>query len=220
MGDKRLSLGVQGCKIGTKSSPPNPLIAKYARRNGKKTITYTLKLVTNGHLKWRESPSGERHAYKERLSRNLMKMEYTHDDGNEFVDYSWERAFSIKGEVYPDWFVLGLYEPSDLKHRLFNIHFNKLEINDKGFDYIEYWNRIGEPTTRNKRAITAKDPLMRIVHTIIVGAFVHRTRSAIVPSSGYKIRGSSRGVQDDDDDMSDQMVRSEDCVESGDDMDD
>ncbi|GJW00710.1 hypothetical protein Tco_1555961 [Tanacetum coccineum] len=43
-----------------------------------------------------------------------------------------------------------------------------------------------------------------------------------VPSSGYDVRGSSRGVQedeDDDDDMSDQYVHLEDCVESPDDMD-
>ncbi|GKD59244.1 hypothetical protein Tco_1296753 [Tanacetum coccineum] len=205
-----------------------------------------------------------------------------------------------------------------------------------------------EPITGNKRAITAKDPLMRIVHTIVVGAFVHRTRSRercqkpdswlmsmmeegrfanvawilaeylckkasgikvnseicrghyvtkIVKSLGlgseqrsepsgldsnwgdwnaslneierrdvwrdvmlmrngymldhsmpilhhlddqanytyptyeppnvppqhglgYEMGGPSRGVQDDDDDMSNQMVRLEDCVESGDDMDD
>ncbi|GKC84834.1 hypothetical protein Tco_1140551, partial [Tanacetum coccineum] len=47
--------------------------------------------------------------------------------------------------------ILGLYEPNDLKHRLFNIHF--------------------------KRATTIKEPLMRIVQKILVEAFVHRTRS-------------------------------------------
>ncbi|GJT06140.1 hypothetical protein Tco_0840602 [Tanacetum coccineum] len=132
----------------------------------------------------------------------MMKMEYTHKDRDEFVDYSWERAFSIKGDVYSDWcleffstmyferkydrtkimkekciwfrlrgeehvftlleftIVIDLYETSDLKHQLFNIHFNKLEINDKGFDHIEYWNRIGERTNGNKRATTIKDPLL------------------------------------------------------------
>ncbi|GKA13063.1 hypothetical protein Tco_0692609 [Tanacetum coccineum] len=44
--------------------------------------------------------------------------------------------------------------------------------------------------------------------------------NSIVLSSCYEIRGSSRGVQDDDDDMSDQFICSEDCVESDDDMDD
>ncbi|GJV13974.1 hypothetical protein Tco_1359297 [Tanacetum coccineum] len=56
--------------------------------------------------------------------------------------------------------ILGLYELSDLKHRLYNIYFNRLEINDKGFDHIEYWNRIRELTTGNKRATTIKNPLI------------------------------------------------------------
>nr|GEU90390.1 hypothetical protein [Tanacetum cinerariifolium] len=44
----------------------------------------------------------------------------------------------------------------------------------------------------------------------------------IIPSSGYEIRGSSGGVHgddDDEDDMSDQYVRSENCVASDDDDD-
>ncbi|GJW99723.1 hypothetical protein Tco_0183637 [Tanacetum coccineum] len=187
--------------------------------NGKKTINYTLKPVTSAYLKWRELPYEERHAYSERLSRlqqknfgtprvldwymfnnfsydetlrDLMKMEYTHKHGDKFVDYSWERAFSIKEYMYPEWcfkffstmyferkvditkiikekciwfrlcgeehvFTLpkiavipSLYEPSELKHRLFPIHFNNLEINDKGFDHNEYWKRIGEPTKQTK----------------------------------------------------------------------
>nr|GEY85648.1 hypothetical protein [Tanacetum cinerariifolium] len=43
--------------------------------------------------------------------------------------------------------------------------------------------------------------------------------NSIILRSGYEIKGSSRGVQDDDD-KSDQFIRSEDCVESYDDMDD
>ncbi|GJX84833.1 putative reverse transcriptase domain-containing protein [Tanacetum coccineum] len=118
----------------------------------------------------------------------MNRMEYTHKHGDKFVDYSWERAFSIKEYMYPEWcfkffstmyferkvditkiikekciwfrlcgeehvFTLpkiavipSLYEPSELKHRLFPIHFNNLEINDKGFDHNEYWKRIGELT--------------------------------------------------------------------------
>nr|GEU45176.1 hypothetical protein [Tanacetum cinerariifolium] len=30
-------------------------------------------------------------------------MEYTHEDGDMFVDYSWERDFSIKEDVYQEW---------------------------------------------------------------------------------------------------------------------
>nr|GEV06434.1 hypothetical protein [Tanacetum cinerariifolium] len=70
----------------------------------------------------------KRHAYCERLSKlqeiamprvanwnmlyvynfdetlkELMKFEYHHSDGDVFVDYSWERALSIKGDVYSEW---------------------------------------------------------------------------------------------------------------------
>ncbi|GJV24332.1 putative ribonuclease H-like domain-containing protein [Tanacetum coccineum] len=98
-----------------KNTPPNPLISKYKGRNGKKIINYSLKPVTNAYLKWHDLPSMERHTYNEQLSRlqqkdfamprlvnwevfylygcdetlrNLMKMEYTHEDRDEFVDYS------------------------------------------------------------------------------------------------------------------------------------
>ncbi|GJY45592.1 hypothetical protein Tco_0434655 [Tanacetum coccineum] len=41
-----------------------------------------------------------------------MKYEYLHDDGDVFVDYSWKRALSIYGDVYPEWcleFFLTMY---------------------------------------------------------------------------------------------------------------
>ncbi|GJZ01300.1 hypothetical protein Tco_0519261 [Tanacetum coccineum] len=106
--------------LGTKDTPPNPLIAKYEKNNGKKTIHYTLKPVTSAYLRWRDLPSVESHAYSERLSRlqqknfgmprvvdwdmfnnyscdetlrDLMKMEYTYEDGNEYVDYMGESFF-------------------------------------------------------------------------------------------------------------------------------
>ncbi|GKC53730.1 ribonuclease H-like domain-containing protein [Tanacetum coccineum] len=87
-------------------------------------------LVKNANLKWKELPSMERHAYCERLSKlqgkefgmprvadwnlfygynfdetlkNKMKFQYIHSDGDVFEDYSWERAFSISGDVYPEW---------------------------------------------------------------------------------------------------------------------
>ncbi|GJZ66152.1 hypothetical protein Tco_0622848 [Tanacetum coccineum] len=63
--------------------------------------------------------------------KELMKFEYLHSDGDVFVDYSWERALSIEGDVYPEWLcerehvltlpefaiLLGLYEESELDHR-------------------------------------------------------------------------------------------------------
>ncbi|GJV90522.1 hypothetical protein Tco_1538335 [Tanacetum coccineum] len=90
--------------------------------------------------------------------------------------------FRLCGEehvfTFPEFTViLCLYEPSKVKHRLFPIHFNNFEINEKGFDNNEYWKRIGVPTKTNKRTSLVKDPLMRVVHKLLVGALVHRTRS-------------------------------------------
>ncbi|GKB50326.1 hypothetical protein Tco_0901079 [Tanacetum coccineum] len=126
-----------------------------------------------------------------------MKMKYFHDDGDVFVDYSWERALSIEEDVYPEWcleffsmmyfergvdrtklmtekFLLGLYDPSELDHRLFATHLSKLEIDDKLFDHDAYWRKIGQPTGTNQRMSLIKEPLMRIVHRIIVGDLVYR----------------------------------------------
>ncbi|GKE31582.1 hypothetical protein Tco_1450904 [Tanacetum coccineum] len=145
-----------------------------------------------------------------------MKYEYLHDDGDVFVDYSWERAFSIYGDVYSEWcleffsmmyfdkgvdrtrlmiekciwfrlygvkkvltspeFVvfLRLYEEDELNHGLFAIHFTKLEVDDKLFNHEEFWQRIGKPTSTNSRTSLIKEPLMRIVHKLLVGSLVHR----------------------------------------------
>ncbi|GJX93938.1 hypothetical protein Tco_0348524 [Tanacetum coccineum] len=117
--------------------------------------------------------------------RNLMKTEYTHEDGDEFVD-SGKELFQLKkmlcGEEHvltlPEFAVLlGLYEQNELRDRVFAIHFNKLEINDKGFDHNLYWRKIREPTRTHKRTSLVKDPLMWVVHKLLVGAFVHRTWS-------------------------------------------
>ncbi|GKC89547.1 hypothetical protein Tco_1150196, partial [Tanacetum coccineum] len=65
----------------TKSSFPNPLIAKYEKRNDKGTINYMLQQVKNANLKWRDLPSMERHAYCERLSRRNKQEElFTHKE--------------------------------------------------------------------------------------------------------------------------------------------
>ncbi|GKA73739.1 hypothetical protein Tco_0780041, partial [Tanacetum coccineum] len=39
----------------------------------------------------------------EETLKNKMKYEYLHDDGDVFIDYSWERALSIYGDVYLEW---------------------------------------------------------------------------------------------------------------------
>ncbi|GJS21858.1 retrotransposon protein, putative, ty1-copia subclass [Tanacetum coccineum] len=82
------------------------------------------------------SKSTNKECFDETL-KELTKLEFLHTDGDVFVDYSWERALSIEKDVYPEWlcrrehvltlleFVvqLGLYEESELEHRLFALHF-------------------------------------------------------------------------------------------------
>ncbi|GJX90267.1 putative ribonuclease H-like domain-containing protein [Tanacetum coccineum] len=237
--------------------------------------------VKNANLKWRELPSMERHVYCERLFKlqgkeigtprvvdwtlfysynfdetlkNKMKFEYLHSDDDVFYVYllcGHEQVLTL-----PQFAVLlRLYEESELKHRLFAIHFTKLEVDDRLFNHDAYWQQIGTPTRTNLRTSLIKEPAMRIVYKLIVGSLVHRaglkenslicggyyvTKIAqslgylvdeevakcsepiecpIVPSSGYQIRGSSRGVHgdDDEDEMNDQYVCSENCVASEDD---
>ncbi|GJT01063.1 DNA-directed DNA polymerase [Tanacetum coccineum] len=76
----------------TKRSHPNPLIAEYAKRNDKGTVNYSLQQVMNDNLS----------CFDETL-KDLMKMEYLHNDGDVFLDYSWERALAYEGDVYSEW---------------------------------------------------------------------------------------------------------------------
>ncbi|GJU71563.1 hypothetical protein Tco_1262968 [Tanacetum coccineum] len=124
-----------------------------------------------------------------------MKYEYIHDDGDDFIDYSWEIAPSIYGDVYSECLLrhdeffflgekvltlpkfavlLGLYEEYELNHGLFAIHFTKLEVDDKLFNHEAFWQKIGKPTSTNPRTSLIKEPLMRIVHKLMVGSLVHR----------------------------------------------
>ncbi|GKC24075.1 hypothetical protein Tco_1026225 [Tanacetum coccineum] len=128
--------------------------------------------------------------------KNKIKFEYIHSDGDVFEDYSWERALSISRDVYPEWcleffstmlsghkqvltlpqfaVLLGLYEEYKLKHHLFAIHFTKLEVDDRLFNHDAYWQQIGTLTRTNLRTSLIKEPLMRIVHRLLVGSFVYR----------------------------------------------
>ncbi|GKC73096.1 hypothetical protein Tco_1118979 [Tanacetum coccineum] len=171
--------------------------------------------------------------------KEMMKLEYIHEDGDVFVDYSWERALSIDGDVYPEWCLeffstiyfekgmdMRLYTPSNLEHRLFATHFRKLEVDDGEFNYVAYWKKIERPTNTYPRKSLIREPLMRIVHKLIVGSLIHRMGSrercqkrylwmmnvleesrgadfgsSSVPSSGYDVGGSLRGFDDDDDAM-------------------
>ncbi|GKE78017.1 hypothetical protein Tco_1544137, partial [Tanacetum coccineum] len=120
-----------------------------------------------------------------------MKYEYIHDDGDDFVDYSWERALSIYGDVYPEWCLeffstmyfdkgligLRLYEEDELNQGLFAIHFTKLEVDDKLFNHEAFWQKIGKPASTNPRTSLIKELLMRIVHKLMVGSLAHRAGS-------------------------------------------
>ncbi|GJR25401.1 hypothetical protein Tco_1101633 [Tanacetum coccineum] len=179
--------------------------------------------------------------------------------------------------------LLGLYDPSELDHQLFATHFSKLEIDDNLFDHDAYWKKIRKPTGTNQRMSLIQEPLIQVVHRLIVGALVHRLESkercqkrdlwmmnaleesrginlawviaehlcehapglkensricgghyatkiakslgsmpsfggtSIVPSSGYEVGGSSRAIQDEDDDdasMSEQRVHTDDDMRS------
>ncbi|GJZ85858.1 hypothetical protein Tco_0651197 [Tanacetum coccineum] len=52
-----------------------------------------------------------------------------------------------------------------------------LEVDDKHFDYKDYWTRVGKPTLTNHKEVLMEEPLMRIVHKVIVGSLVHRVVS-------------------------------------------
>ncbi|GKF30274.1 hypothetical protein Tco_0100072, partial [Tanacetum coccineum] len=125
----------------------------------------------------------------------MMKLEYIYEgDGDVFVDYSWERALLIDNEIYLEWvleFFSTLYFDKDVdrtnlmkekclfteeevEHCLFVVYFGKLEVNEKQFDYKDYWTRVGNPTLSNHKEVLVKEPLMQIVHKVIMGSLVHR----------------------------------------------
>nr|GEU91985.1 hypothetical protein [Tanacetum cinerariifolium] len=88
----------------------------------------------------------------------------------------WFRLCGVeKVLILPDFVVLlGLYEEDELNHRLFAIHFTKLEVDDKLFNHEAFWQKIGQLTSTNPRTSLIKEPLMRIVHKLLVGSLVHR----------------------------------------------
>ncbi|GJT14625.1 hypothetical protein Tco_0861667 [Tanacetum coccineum] len=70
--------------------------------------------------------------------------------------------------------LLGLYEEDEVNHGLFAIHFTKLEVDDKLFKHEAFWQNIRKPTSTNPRTSLIKEPLMRIVHKLLLGSLVHR----------------------------------------------
>nr|GEU46580.1 hypothetical protein [Tanacetum cinerariifolium] len=140
--------------------------------------------VSNANLKWKDLPSMERRAYCKKLSklhemsfrvlrvsnwdlfegygfedtlREMMKLEYIYkEDGDVFVDYSWERALLIDNDIYPKWvleFFSTLYFDKDVdrnnlivrgKASFIRSIFCRLEVDDKQFDYKDYWTKVDD----------------------------------------------------------------------------
>ncbi|GKE18145.1 hypothetical protein Tco_1425722, partial [Tanacetum coccineum] len=106
--------------------------------------------------------------------REMMKLEYIYEgDGDIFVDYSHEHILTLPEFAV----VLGLFTEDEVKHHLFEVYFGKLEVDDKQFDHKDYLTRAGKPTLTNHKEVLVKEPLMRIVHKVIVGSLVHRVAS-------------------------------------------
>lgn len=219
--------------------PINPLVTKFCERNEKKKVKYSVKKEANANLKFKDLTDGEKHAFRERLSklqhrqclvprvidwdlfdececedelRSMMRTSYVYPgDGDSFNDLSWERAFSVNEEVYREWCMeffstmyferkvnvrnlmseiciwfrlcgrdhaytlpafgvaLGLYEPHEVNHRLFETHFSRLRRFEKDYPSIPaYWNQVGDPSCARRNASTIRNPLMRILHKLIV----------------------------------------------------
>nr|GEW41061.1 hypothetical protein [Tanacetum cinerariifolium] len=73
--------------------------------------------------------------------------------------------------------LLGLFTKNEVEHRLFKIYFSKLKVDDKQFDHKDYWTRVGQPTLANHKEVLVKEPLLRIMHKVIVGSLVHKEAS-------------------------------------------
>lgn len=83
-----------------------------------------------------------------------------------------EHAFSL-----PKFAVaLGLYEESEIQHRLFRPHFVSLARgNDQYTGIDEYWNRIGDPTCLRRNASRIRNPLLKVLQKLISWGLIHRS---------------------------------------------
>ncbi|GJR44989.1 hypothetical protein Tco_1313092 [Tanacetum coccineum] len=117
------------------------------------------------------------------IRMNLTKFK----EGIDVIDLL-EEVRSSSGEVHiltlPEFaVVLGLFIEDEVEHRLFEVYFGKLEVDDKQFDHKDYWTRVSKPTLTNHKEVLVKEPLMRIVHKVIVGSLVHRHASGTIENS-------------------------------------
>ncbi|GJV16343.1 hypothetical protein Tco_1361666 [Tanacetum coccineum] len=119
------------------------------------------------------TPSGQKftRGFNPKETKRKLSGKFTSEDILKLCEH--EQVLTLPQFVV----LLGLYEESELEHRLFAIQFTRLEIDDKLFNHDAYWQRIGMPTRTNKRKSLIKEPHMRIVHRLIVGSLVHRLGS-------------------------------------------
>nr|GFA55498.1 hypothetical protein [Tanacetum cinerariifolium] len=90
------------------------------------------------------------------------------------VSIVWACAYTYTARVFScSWFVY----KDEVEHRLFEIYVGKLEVDDKQFDHKDYWTRVGKSTLTNHMELLVKEPLMKIMHNVIVGSLVHREAS-------------------------------------------
>ncbi|GJR76914.1 retrovirus-related pol polyprotein from transposon TNT 1-94 [Tanacetum coccineum] len=117
--------------------------------------------------------------------REMMKLEYIYEgDRDVFVDYLWERALLIDNEIYPEWvleFFSTLYFDKDVDRT--NLMKEKcIWFRLCGHEHILTLPEfavvlVGKPTLTNHKEVLVKEPLMRIMHKVIVGSLVHRVAS-------------------------------------------
>ncbi|GJY52440.1 hypothetical protein Tco_0443287 [Tanacetum coccineum] len=97
-----------------------------------------------------------------------------------------ETGASVNVFPYSLYKVLGLCDPRPYQTNLTMVdnmqakamgEVKNLEVDDKQFDHKDYWNKVGKPTLTNPKEVLVKEPLMLIVHKVIVGSFIHRVAS-------------------------------------------
>nr|GEZ31513.1 hypothetical protein [Tanacetum cinerariifolium] len=182
---------------------PNPLIVEYGKGNKKNTITYSLQPVLNEYIyegdgdvfidySWERALSINDEVYPKWVLEFFSTMYFDKDvDKSNLMTEKciWFRLCINEHILTLLEFavMLGLFTKDEVNHRLFSVHFGKLEVDDKQFDHREYWTKVGKPTLTNHKEVLVKEPLMRIVHKLIVGSLVHRTKESSVICAGHYV---------------------------------
>nr|GEW70013.1 hypothetical protein [Tanacetum cinerariifolium] len=164
-----------------------------------------------------------------------MKYEYIYDDEDVFIDYSWERAFSIYGDVYPEWcleFFSMMYFDRGVdrtragsKERCQKSDMWMMSAMEDSSGINLAWV-IPEHLCKHASGLKENSLICgghyvtKIDHSPSFGRDHYGAHGdsyhtgSIVPSSGYEIEGSSAGFHGDD---FDSIVHLEDCVQRNDD---